>query len=85
LFIHRKTGLDVYLEVLGFWKRASLERLLRLLPRHGPKRYVLAISDRLEVDEESLGDLAGPVLRFKEIPSATELVTLLEGYLVRKD
>jgi predicted nuclease of restriction endonuclease-like RecB superfamily len=80
-FVHRATGTDVFVEVLGFWKRSSLERLLRLLPRHGPKRFVVAISDRLKVDEETLGELRGPVLRFKEIPSAPELAALLEGFL----
>jgi predicted nuclease of restriction endonuclease-like RecB superfamily len=80
-FVHRPTGLDVVVEVLGFWKRASLLRLLELLPRYGPRRYILAISDRLKVDEEALGELSGPVLRFKEIPSAPELRSLLEGFL----
>src|SRR3954451_11996089 len=80
-FVHRATGTDVFVEVLGFWKRSSVERLLRLLPRHGPARYVLAISDRLKVDEEALQDLPGPVLRFKEIPNAPELAALLEGFL----
>ena len=31
--VHRSTGTDVLLEVVGFWKRSSLERLLRLLPQ----------------------------------------------------
>jgi predicted nuclease of restriction endonuclease-like RecB superfamily len=79
--VHKATGLDVFVEVLGFWKRSSVERLLRLLPRHGPKRYILAISDRLKVDEEALVDLAGPVLRFKEIPSAPELTALLDRFV----
>jgi predicted nuclease of restriction endonuclease-like RecB superfamily len=81
--VHRPTGTDVYLEVLGFWKRSSLERLLRLLPRHGPPRFLLAISDRLKVDEEALEELHGPILRFREIPSATELSQLLESFLQR--
>jgi predicted nuclease of restriction endonuclease-like RecB superfamily len=80
-FVHRATGIDVLVEILGFWKRSSLERLLRLLPTHGPKRFVLAISDRLKVDEGALGELPGPVLRFKEIPSAPELAALLEGFV----
>jgi hypothetical protein len=80
-FVHKATGLDVFVEVLGFWKRSSLERLLRLLPRYGPKRYVLAISERMKVDEEALGDLSGPVLRFKEIPNAPELAALLDRFV----
>jgi predicted nuclease of restriction endonuclease-like RecB superfamily len=80
-FVHKKTGVDVLAEVVGFWKRSSLDRLLRLLPRHGPPRYLLAISERLKVDDEALGELSGPVLRFKEIPNAVELATRLEAFL----
>jgi predicted nuclease of restriction endonuclease-like RecB superfamily len=80
-FVHRATNTDVFVEVLGFWKRSSVERLLRLLPQHGPQRFVLAISDRLKVDEGTLDELPGPVLRFKEIPSAPELLALLDRFV----
>lgn len=80
-FVHKASGLDVYLEVLGFWKRSSLDRLLRLLPEHGPPRFVLALSERLKVDDEALDALPGQVLRFKEIPNAPELAGLLDRYL----
>ena len=80
-FVHRATGTDVFVEVLGFWKRSSVERLLKLLPAHGPPRYVLAIADRLKVDEEALGELTGPVLRFREIPSAPDLAGLLDRFI----
>lgn len=80
-FLHKATGVDVFVEVVGFWKKSSLERLLRLLPEHGPPRYVLAISDRFKVDEAALGELAGPVLRFKEIPNAVELTALLDRFV----
>lgn len=80
-FIHRASGLDVFVEVVGFWKRSSLERLLRLLPRYGPKRFLLAISDRFKVDEEALESLPGSVLRFREIPNTPELVALLDAFV----
>jgi predicted nuclease of restriction endonuclease-like RecB superfamily len=80
-FVHKATGTDVLVEVVGFWKRSSLDRLLRLLPKYGPPRYLLAISERLKVDEGALGELAGPVLRFKEIPNATELAALLGKFV----
>jgi len=79
--VHQPSGIDVYIEVLGFWKRSSLERLTRLLPRYGPPRFVLAISEKLKVDEESLQDLRAPILRFKEIPNATELAALLDTFV----
>jgi predicted nuclease of restriction endonuclease-like RecB superfamily len=80
-FVRKGGDLDVFVEILGFWKKSSLERLLRLLPKHGPPRYLLAISERLKVDEDALGELSGPVLRFKEIPNANELAGLLDRFL----
>ena len=80
-FVHKASGVDVFVEVVGFWKKSSLERLLKLLPEHGPPRYALAISDRFKVDEEAMGALSGPILRFKEIPNAVELAALLERFV----
>jgi predicted nuclease of restriction endonuclease-like RecB superfamily len=82
---HSGTGTEVFIEVVGFWKRSSLDRLIRLLPRYGPPRFVLAISDRFKVDEETLQDLPGPILRFKEIPNASELATLLDSMAKAKE
>jgi uncharacterized protein len=79
--VHTATGTDVFIEILGFWKRSSLERLIRLLPLHGPPRFVLAISERLKVDEEAIQDFKVPILRFKEIPNASELAGLLENFV----
>jgi predicted nuclease of restriction endonuclease-like RecB superfamily len=83
--VHKATGTDIFIEVLGFWKKSSLERLLRLLPSHGPPRFVLAISEKMKVDEGALSELPGPILRFKEIPIAQELLTLLETFVKPAD
>ncbi len=83
--VHKASGTDVFLEVVGFWKKTSLERLLRLLPMHGPPRFVLAVSDKLKVDEEALQEVKGPVLRFKEIPNASELNALLARFVGARD
>ncbi|WP_435015426.1 DUF790 family protein [Tundrisphaera sp. TA3] len=77
-FVHKASGLDVHAEVLGFWKRSSLDRVLKLLPEHGPPRYLLAISERLKVDDDVLGELNGPIVRFKEIPNASEIAAHLD-------
>jgi uncharacterized protein len=79
--VHKSSGTEVFVEVLGFWKKSSLERLLRLLPSLGPPRYLLVVSDKLKVDEESFQDFSGPILRFKEIPSAPELASLLDTFV----
>jgi uncharacterized protein len=83
--VHRASGIDVFVEIVGFWKRSSLERLLRLLPQYGPDRYLLAISERLKVDDVALDELTGPILWFKEIPSASEVVAILETFVKPPD
>ena len=37
--------------------------------------------DKLKVDEGSLNELPGPILRFKEIPMTPELATLLDSFV----
>jgi hypothetical protein len=39
----------------------------------------------MKVDEGALEDLSAPILRFKEIPSAAELVTLLDTFLAAEN
>ena len=46
---------------------------------------MLAVSDRLKVDEEAFEEVAAPILRFKEIPNATELVSLLGRFIGTAD
>lgn len=82
--VHRKTGVDAFVEVVGFWKKATLDRLLDQLPRLGPPRFVMVISEKLKVDEDAVEKLPGPILWFKEIPSAPELAALLERFLPEK-
>ena len=48
------------------------------LPLHGPPRYLLAVSDTLELDDGAAGELPGSIVRFTEIPNATELLSRLE-------
>ena len=82
--VHKKTGVDAFVEVVGFWKKGTLDRLLDQLPRLGPARYVLVVSEKLKVDEDALEKLPGPILWFKEIPSAPELAALLDRFLPEK-
>lgn len=78
---HKESGVDVFIEVVGFWKRSTLNRLLDQLPRLGPPRFVLVVSEKLKVDEDALEKFQAPILWFKEIPSAPELANLLGGFL----
>ncbi len=85
VLVHRQSGIEVYLDIVGFWRRSSLERIVSLLPAHGPPRYVLAVSDKLKVDESALDALACPILPFREIPNALELAGLLARFVPERD
>src|SRR5262249_42868339 len=48
--VHRATGRTVLLEVLGFWRRSSVEQHLSRLRQHVREPFVLAVSEQLRVD-----------------------------------
>ncbi len=78
--VHTASGTDVFIEVLGFWKRSSLERLTRLV---APARSsAVRAGDLRSTQGRRRGSSRppGPILRFKEIPNASELAAL-SGYL----
>jgi predicted nuclease of restriction endonuclease-like RecB superfamily len=73
---HRETGRVVFLEVFGFWRRANLERHLERLRQHAPHPFVLAVSDRLKIDEAALEGLPAGVHRFRQMPHYAEVARL---------
>jgi predicted nuclease of restriction endonuclease-like RecB superfamily len=81
--VHRASSQVVYLDVLGFWRRASVERHLERLRRHAPSPFVLALGERLRVDAERLSELPAEVLRFRQMPLPEEVVRLAQAALVR--
>ena len=80
---HRDDGRTVFVEVVGFWKTAALERLLRTLPRHGPPLWLLSVKEKLKVDQANGPDWSSNphLLRFREVPNASELRDRLDALL----
>src|SRR5262249_52338808 len=76
--VHKATGQVVYLEVLGFWRKASAERHLERLRRHVREPFVLAVSDQLRVDDANLEGLPAGVHRFRQMPLPDEVARLAE-------
>jgi uncharacterized protein len=82
--IEKATGRSVWLEVLGFWRRASAERHLERLRRHIREPFLLAVSDQLHVDEADLEGLPAGIHRFRQMPLPDEIVRLATDLLARK-
>jgi predicted nuclease of restriction endonuclease-like RecB superfamily len=82
--VHRASGRAVYLEVLGFWRRASAEQHLARLRRHAPEPFLLAVSDQLHIEDADLGDLPAGIHRFRNMPLPDEVARLAGELLERK-
>jgi predicted nuclease of restriction endonuclease-like RecB superfamily len=80
----RATGRTIHLEVLGFWRRASLSRHLERLRQHADRPFLLAISERLHVEEENLEGLPAGIHRFRQMPLPDE-VARRAGEVLRAD
>jgi predicted nuclease of restriction endonuclease-like RecB superfamily len=74
--VEKASGRAVLLEVLGFWRRASVERHLERLRQHAREPFLLAVSDQLHVEDAELEGLPGAVYRFRQMPLADEVARL---------
>ncbi len=72
-------GRIAYLEVIGFWRRSSLERLLATYQSRGPQNLILALSKQLRVSAEGLEAAAGTVTFFRDMINAREVVALADS------
>jgi predicted nuclease of restriction endonuclease-like RecB superfamily len=75
-FTFRKGRRVAHLEILGFWRKGTVQKRLALLKRHGPKNLVLAVSKRLAGEEAELPD---SVVVFKDIVPAKKVLELVEA------
>lgn len=71
-------GFRVVMEVMGFWRRGSLERRLEELRRLGPKQLILAVSKQLLTEDDDLEDLPDEVFLFRQMPVARKVHAFLE-------
>ncbi len=71
--VYRATGQCVMLDILGFWRRSSVEKHLQLLREHADRPFIIALSDQLNVEEGDLEGLPDNVVRFRNMPLADEV------------
>lgn len=76
-------GRQVYVEIVGTWRRHWLRTRLDLLRRHGPPNTVLCVSRRLAADKETLKDFDGEIVEFAQIISLPQLLKAAEKVAVR--
>lgn len=81
VFRHRASGVRVFLEVFGFWRRGGLASRLAQLRKHGPKNLILAISKALAAEHDDLENLPAEVYVYRSQPLARQLLSRLRGFV----
>lgn len=76
-FTFRKGKRVAHLEILGFWRKGTIERRLALLKKHGPKNLVLAVSKRYCT--EKAAELPEQVVGFAEVIPAKQVLERIEA------
>ena len=80
VFTHTETRTRVYLEVMGYWSRAAVWRRVELVEAGLPHRILFAVSSRLRVSEEVLGDeLPGALYVYKGVMNARGVLARVEA------
>jgi uncharacterized protein len=75
-----KRPVRVYLEVMGYWSRAAVWKRVELVQAGLGERVLFAVSSRLRVSEEVLGDdLPGALYVYKGTMSARVIAERLDG------
>ena len=80
----RSSGRRVFLEVLGFWRRSSVEKHLGRLRQHASEPFVLAVSEQLRIDDSELEGIPAEILRFRQMPLPEEVARLARELLNRQ-
>ncbi|MDB4988782.1 MAG: hypothetical protein JWN04_3960, partial [Myxococcaceae bacterium] len=77
-FLHSETGEVAYLEVMGYWSRDAVWKRIELCDKGLTQRVIFAVSSRLRVSEEVLGDATSSELYvYKGALSAREVLRRL--------
>ena len=76
---HPGTGKEVFVEIIGFWRRVDVENLYKRLKKHLPGKFVLGLSEQYRADKESAAAFASNVYRFKRTPLPEKVARIAES------
>jgi hypothetical protein len=74
----RLTGRTVDLEVIGYWRKPSVERQLERLRSHRPGQYLLLVGEQYRADDSTAVPAGPDVVPYKRTPSAAEVLAALD-------
>jgi len=77
-FTFSKGKKRAHMEIIGFWRRDSLEKRLKLIEKFGKGNLILAVSRKLKGSKEALESYEGQVIDFAEIISPKKVLAAVE-------
>lgn len=80
-FTFRKEGRIAHLEILGFWRKGSIQKRLAAMKKHGPRNLVLAVSKRYCIGEAE--EMPDQIVPFAEVIPAKQVLERIEGIASR--
>lgn len=78
---HTASGKELYLELIGFWRKVEVLEHYKRLKRAMAGKFLLAMSEAYRADETDEFALGEGVYRYKRTPSAAEVAKLAGGIL----
>jgi predicted nuclease of restriction endonuclease-like RecB superfamily len=77
--LNHPDGREVYLEVVGFWRLAYLERRIEMLVDSCDVPLVLVVSERLKTGRKELGEAPAEVVFFKGVILVDKVLEAVEA------
>ncbi|MEM1348219.1 MAG: DUF790 family protein [Myxococcota bacterium] len=74
-------GREVFVEVVGFWRKAYLERRIEMLRALDGVPLILVVSERLKSDRAKLDDAPAQVIFFKSVINAKTVLATAKAVL----
>ena len=81
-FTFRNGDRVAHMEIVGFWRKAYLDRRIEWLRAYGPGNLILAVSKRLVSDASDLAGFGGEVVPFAEVVPARQVLEAVERVAV---
>lgn len=72
--LHHTSGKTIQLEILGFWRKNSLNEILDWVPKIKGIEPLWAVSEKWRVDETAAINNSNRVVTFRDIPNATDIL-----------
>jgi len=73
---HPGSGKEVFVEIIGFWRKVDIEQLYKRLKKQMPGKFVLCISEQYRADKEDELNFGEGVYRYRKTPLPEEVARI---------